>query len=230
MISYFLLLLLGMNWHHQVAALIRRDFLFEWRNLYQIGAILGFMLGVSYIFYFYSGEISARSWSLAYWVSLLFLSFFSGGKIFESDLGECRFYSFQLINPFIHFISKSIFVIIELYIYSIMLWLVFWFLLPFKIQFGIQWLALLFICISTIGLIISFASYISMSATGKQILISILSLPIVFPILGMGFVIGMQLIEPNINFNFIKSIYPLLGIQFFCMALLIFIVPLIWKS
>ena len=58
---------------NQVFGLLKKDFLFEVRHLFQFGAILGFMLGIAYLFYFYSGEQTERAWSLSYWFSFFFL-------------------------------------------------------------------------------------------------------------------------------------------------------------
>ena len=215
---------------NQVFGLLKKDFLFEVRHLFQFGAILGFMLGIAYLFYFYSGEQTERAWSLSYWFSFLFICFFCGNKIFVNELGDSKLYTMQLIHPNIQFGSKCIFVITELALYSLVLWLAFWILLPMKVEFSFHWMILILLCVIAIGMILTFTSFISSNISGKQLLIAILSLPISFSIIGLGFSIGLQLMAPNPEFDFYSSLYPLIGINLFSAALLIFLVPLIWKS
>lgn len=213
-----------------IFSLLKKDYRFELRNLYQLGGIIGFVLGISYVYYFYSADINARSWSLAYWMSFMFISFFSASRIFEMDLGAHRQYAQQLIPAQIHFFVKVIFVFCQLFFYAIFLWFLMHTLMTVQWDFHWYWLLLLALCCLGISMVTCFCSFLSMQTSGSQLLVALISLPICFPLIGMSFSIGMQVIQPNTDFDFYKALFPLLGIDLFCAAMLVILVPLIWKS
>lgn len=192
-----------------------RDFRNEWRSLYQLGGLLSFLIGVCYLIYFFRDKNqNIGGWNLNYWLVYLFLSFFIGSRIFEDDLGRFRLFIHQIIHPLHLFISKIIFVFVLLT--TINLLILFFFRL-FNPEINVDLLHWLFLCLLfNLGMstLICFSSLLNSNIKNSTLLLTIIILPLSFPLLGVVYSTSLSLLEGMSLFDLGSKIRLIIAIDF----------------
>ncbi|MBK8449596.1 MAG: hypothetical protein WAS55_00940 [Saprospiraceae bacterium] len=211
-------------------SLLRKEFLFEWRSLYQIGGLLSFLIGVSYLVYFFSGEINARHWNLMYWIIFLFLSFFGAARAYEDDNNRFKIYTHQLSSPLLLFLTKSFYLFLSLSVFGLLLNFILNGLLPIQNGFNISWIIVLLAVCLGFALLTAFTSFLSSHGQTKQVLMVVISLPLCFPLIGMAFSFTLDILSGQSLAAIYPKLYPIFAIDLLAMALVSLLLPLSWKN
>ncbi|HEX5626357.1 MAG TPA: hypothetical protein VFX48_10090 [Saprospiraceae bacterium] len=210
--------------------LLRKEFIFEWRGLYQLGGLVSFLMGVSYLVYFFSGDIQPKVWNLMYWIIFLFLSFFGGMRTYEEDNGRYKIYTHQLSSPLILFAAKTTYLFIVLLGFGLLLNIILNGLIPVNNAFGWAWPVILAQVAFGFALLTAFTSFISSHANSRQILMVVISLPLCFPLLAMAFSCTLDVLS-GVELSRISSkMLPVLAIDLLALALVTILLPLSWKN
>lgn len=193
---------------------LQKDFKNEWRNFYQVGGLLCFLMGICYLIYFFGDKNQSISeWNLKYWLCYLYLSFFIGSRIFEDDMGRFRYFIHQLLHPLNLLISKIVFVFTLLMLINILL-LIFFSIFNPEIQ--LNWLQWVLMCVMVnIGMsaLICFSSLINSHIKNSTLLLTIIILPISFPLIGMAYSSSISLLEGISLFSLGSKIRIVLAID-----------------
>jgi ABC-type transport system involved in cytochrome c biogenesis permease component len=213
-----------------IRLLLRKELLFEWRSLFQLGGLISFLIGVSYLVYFFAGELSARVWNLMYWIIFLFLTFFAASRSYEEDNTRYRILTYQLSSPVQLFIAKAIYLLGILFMFGVILMLIFNAWIPRAHSFSLSWFFILAIVCLGFSLLTAFTSFIASHGQVKQILMVIISLPLCFPLIGMAFSLSLDVLNGESAGSIITKFYPLLAIDLIALALVTFLLPLSWKN
>jgi len=211
-------------------SLLHKELIFEWRSLFQLGGLIGFLLGVSYLVYFFAGDLSFRVWNLMYWIIFLFLIFFSASRTFEEDNSRYKIYTYQLSSPLQLFLSKVSYLFVIIFLFGFILNLVFHAWIPKANTFSISWFLIMAIVSLGFSVLTAFTSFIASHGQVKQILMVIISLPLCFPLLGMGYSLSLDVLNGEPLNEITSKFYPLIAIDLLAVALVIFILPLSWKN
>ncbi len=214
----------------KIILLLRKDFLREFRSFQQLGAVFAFLTGAAYLVYFFSRKDGPEEWNLLYWIVLLFVSFFSGYRVFEEDLGRYKALSHQLYDPFLLYLVKNIFLFILLNCLALLLFFIFLILMPPGEINYIGWVALLLVFNAAVSIIFSFNSILSSQSSNQSLLFTVLVLPLVFPLFGAGYLTGLSILSGGEIFGEASQIRIIFGITLFAIALVFIILPLIWKN
>jgi ABC-type transport system involved in cytochrome c biogenesis permease component len=210
--------------------LFRKELLFEWRSMFQLGGLFSFLIGVSYLVYFFSGELSSRLWNLMYWIIYLFLAFFTASRCYEEDNGRYKIFSYQLSSALDLFMAKVSYLFIILFLFGFLLNAVFNVLIPHVYSFTLSWFLIVAIVSFGFALLTAFTSFIASHGQVKQIVMVIISLPLCFPLLGMGFSLSLEVLAGNPISDLYSRFYPLVAIDLLALALVTFLLPLTWKN
>lgn len=202
----------------------------EWRSFYQMGGLLSFLSGVSFLIYFFSGEQSLRTWNLMYWIVFLFLSFYAGGRLYEEDNSKYRNYNHQLTNPFYVFIAKVLYLSFLLTALGLILLLVFNALIPVNNGLNGSWVIVLLFASIGFSVLTCYTSFIASHGQGKQILMIVITLPLCFPLLGMSYAFCLSVLEAYEWDVLVQKFYPIIAIDLFAVALVSILLPLSWKN
>ncbi|MDQ3142913.1 MAG: hypothetical protein M3Q56_11780 [Bacteroidota bacterium] len=214
----------------QIKAILIKEYLFEIRKLFILGGLLAFLVGVSYLIYFFIGQPTLPVRNLFFWMVFMFLSFFSASRSFEEDAANYKHYVHQMAHPVIFFLSKVVFLFSSLLILSFILMGIFHVFVPTAESLNWRWLPLMLTSCLGISLINGFSSLVSSEGHSKHILFIVISLPLVFPILGISYSISLKILEHTPNANLFSMFYPLISIDLLALALIFIIVPLMWKN
>ncbi len=207
-----------------------REWMREWRNLYQLAGLLAFLFGVSYLIYFFSAEKTAASWTLLYWMVYLFVSFFTAARTYEVDNEQYRVYQHQLQNPLWLFASKSCFLFLALCLLGLLIKMVFDLFMPLAYNPFMASCAVIAAISFGMALLMAFSSFLASHGANKSFLLIVLSLPLCFPMLGIAFQLMSQLLSGESLSTLSKLFVPLLAIDLMVVGLIVLLLPLSWKS
>lgn len=210
--------------------LLKKEIRNEWRNLYQLGGLLSFLCSVCYLIYFFAGKPDSNQWNLLYWLSYLFLCFFIGSRVYEDDQTKYRQIINQLVHPINLMISKVIFVFFFLMFINMMILSLFAIFIPsIEVDF-VSWLMLCILLNIGMSVLITFTALLNAYARNNTLFLTILILPLSFPLIGMSFSIAKKILEGQRFFAHMNSIQLLGGIDLMILALSLLIVPQIIRS
>jgi len=210
--------------------LLYKEWLSEWRNPYQIGGLISFLSGVSFLVYFFSGRPSLQIWNFMYWLIYLFLSLFAATRVYEDDQSKYRIYNHTLYNPLHLFFAKVAYLTLLLWVLGLFLCLVLNVLAPLQNGWSLWWIPILG-CISLgFGTLSSFTSFLASHAASKQMLMIVITLPLCFPLLGLSYAVSREFLSIAPFEQILWKSLPLIAVDLFVLAFAMFLLPLSWKN
>lgn len=201
----------------------------EFRQKYAVAGILLFLIGSVFVVFKIFQSITPFSWNALYWILFLFVSTNALLKSF-SQVNRKRFmFFYQLYSPIELAISKMIYNTFLLFVIGVLLFV---FLSGISInpieKMPIFFTALFLACLG-VGASLSFVSLIANKGTQNHILISILSMPILIPIillLTKITAVSMGILDDTS----IAQDFLLLGaIDLFSIGLCLILFPYLWR-
>ncbi len=209
-------------------AQVKHDFLVEYRNWPQSLALLLFMWTIAYVIFRVRPEISMQEFNFVFWIILLLISINVAVRgMSHSGPGE-RLMLYTLVSPTIALISRIFFNVIYLLIVSLAFYFAMMMLFYPQISPDIKYLTLVVSGASSIGVVLSFISAISRHVTGQNTAMSILSIPLLIPVVILLHGIGGNLLMGN-QLQGGKYVI-ILGITMMSAALSIILFPYIWRE
>ncbi|MEZ5016681.1 MAG: heme exporter protein CcmB [Flavipsychrobacter sp.] len=167
----------------QIASLIRKDLLIEWRQKHTLYGVLLYVSTTVFVVYMMSGQPQASIWNALFWITQLFIAVNSVAKSFlQESTGRFRYYN-TIVRPDYFFIAKMVYSTVLLLLMSLVSLLLFNIMLGSPIvQTG------LFVLVTALGsislsVVFTFLSAIAARAQQNAALMAILGFPIVTPIL-----------------------------------------------
>jgi heme exporter protein B len=167
-----------------ISALIKKEFLLEFRQKSTIGGVLVYVIGTVFVSALcFKGRLDKPTWNALFWVITLFTSVTISGKSFLKETGGQALFNYLHYSPQQFIIAKII------YNMAFMLCLssVTFFFYGFFIKNEVENLALFFLILllASTGLagILSLMSAIASKANGNFAIMSILSFPVLMPLI-----------------------------------------------
>ncbi len=225
-----MVLLLSMNLS-QINTLIKKEFLLEFRQKASLGGILVYVAATVFISALsFTGKIHTHEWNALFWVILLFASVTISSKSFLKETKGLGFFNYAYYSPRAFILSKIIFnMVLMLVISLITLFFYIWF-----IGGNIQNFSLFFItlALSSTGFagVLSLMSAIAAKANNNFALMSILSFPVLMPMVLLSIRLSKQAIEGlswGVSYDFLL-ILAALNVLVIMLASLLF--PYLWND
>lgn len=218
-----------MNLSH-VFAIIKKDFDIEIRQKYTIYGVFLFAVTSAYLLYKTFNKVSGLEWDILLWIILLYAGLNAIVKSFIQEKRETYLYYYSLFGPLEVIVAKLIYNFIFLLFLSCVLIFVFSILLGNPLKDISLFVKCLVLGVLGISSIFTFVSTISGSSNSNATLMSILSLPLVLPIVLLMeriTAISMRLIQDSTVGN---DLLILGGIDLLVIGMIVAIFPVLWKS
>ncbi|MEM9835135.1 MAG: heme exporter protein CcmB [Bacteroidota bacterium] len=219
-----------MSTFSQIIALLRQEIRVELRNPYNLAGIILYVLAATLIVYVAVTQLSVMIWNPIFWVLLFFAAISSTGRSFGQEQGRRHLYYYTLVSPEALLVSKVIYNSLLLLILGLLLWSL---LVLFRgsnpiIAPGLFTAGL---ALGSLGLsaAFSFVAAIAARAGGNATLMSILSFPLVIPLLMLLVRIGGHstgLLEGGAN----EVISLLVAVDLLLIAVGILLFPFVWRD
>jgi heme exporter protein B len=213
-------------------SLIKKEFLLEFRQKSTIGGVLVYVIGTIFVSALcFKGRLDKPTWNALFWVITLFTSVTISGKSFLKETGGQALFNFLHYSPQQFIISKILYNMV----FMLCLSFVTFFFYAFFIKNEVENMGLFFIVLilASTGLagVLSLMSAISSKASGNFAIMSILSFPVIMPLILVVIRLSKQAVDglewAGVGFDFIV-ILAALNVLTITLSFLLF--PYLWRD
>ncbi len=212
--------------------LIKKEFLLEFRQKSTIGGVLVYVIGTIFVSALcFKGKLDKPTWNALFWVITLFTSVTISGKSFLKETGGQALFNFLHYSPQQFIISRILYNMV----FMLCLSFVTFFFYAFFIKNEVENLSLFFIVLvlASTGLagVLSLMSAISSKASGNFAIMSILSFPVIMPLILVVIRLSKQAVDglewAGVGFDFIVI---LVALNVLTIALSFLLFPYLWRD
>jgi heme exporter protein B len=212
--------------------LLRKEFVLEFRQKSALGGVLVYVAGTIFVSALcFKGKLDKPSWNALFWVITLFTSVTISGRSFLRESGGQALFSYMYYPPRLFILAKCFYNMVFMLVLS----LVTFFFYAFFIRNEVENVGLFFIILILAGTglagVLTLMSAIASKAGGNFALMSILSLPVLMPLIVVIIRLSKQAVDGiewgGVNFNFI---WILLALNAMTLALSYLLFPYLWKE
>jgi heme exporter protein B len=213
-------------------SLIKKELLLEFRQKSTLGAVLVYVIGTVFVSALcFNGHLDKPTWNALFWVITLFTSVTISGKSFMKETGGQALFNFLHYSPQQFIFSK----IITSMVFMLCLSFITFFFYAFFIKIEVQNLGLFLIVLilASTGLagVLSLMSAIASKANGNFAMMSILSFPVLLPLILVVIRLSKQAVDgiewAGLGFNFIVI---LVSLNVLVIALSFLLFPYLWRD
>ena len=176
----------------ELIAQLKVDFLAEYRSWAETAGIVIFMWVLSYILFRIRPDLNLPEFNFILWVIFLLVSLNVAFKGANHHSSYERAYLYTVISPTTAFISRFVFNLIYLLITITAFYLSMIMLYFPQIFFSFKYFLLIVVASFAIGSVISFVGVVARHATGQNTILSILSLPLLIPVVIIVYEMGRR--------------------------------------
>ncbi|HMQ48600.1 MAG TPA: heme exporter protein CcmB [Saprospiraceae bacterium] len=214
----------------EIAFLLRKDFRLEFRNAYAISGILLYVFSTIFIVYISFQNIQPNVWNTLFWIIILFASISAVVKSFVQESSQRQLYYYSLVNPLSILLSKIIYNIVLLFILSLLCWLGFSIVAGNPVKASTQFFLALFLGASSFSTCFTFLSAISAKADNNATLMTILSFPLIIPILLTLLKISANALRLMQDTNVDQDVLILAAVNMLILGISVLLFPFLWRD
>ena len=217
-----------------IKILLYKEFVLELRRKSVISGIALYMLSLIFICYLTfslrHNQINEATWSALFWLTILFSVVNTVAKSFIGEKKGISIYYYTIASPQVIIISKILYNTILCFVLSLAGYILFHLFIDNPIQD--QGLFLLTLILTSIGFsgALTLISGIASRANNSNILMAVLSFPIVISILLMAIRITKNVLDGIDRTASHDELLNLLAINGILITLAILLFPYIWRS
>lgn len=219
-----------MNTWEQVKHLLYKDMILEWRSKYAINGILLYVVSTIFVCYQAFRSIEPTTWNVLFWIILLFASINAISKSFVQEGRGRQLYYYSTVSARAVILSKI------LYNSGLMLVLTALALIVYMVIFGNPladaplYILAVFLGSISFASVFTMVSGISAQAGHNTTLMSVLSFPIIIPLL----IILIELSGNAMNGVARTESYPeivvLVAINIISVSISLLLFPYLWRE
>ena len=220
--------------YKEVRSLVYKEFLLEWRQKYALNGILLYTVSSIFICYLSfnlkNTGLSITTWNALFWIIILFTAVNAIAKSFIQESQNRQLYYYTIVSPEGIIFSKIVYNTMLMLLLSTLAVLFFSLIFSFPINdyllFGLD----LFLGSIGISTALTMISGIASKAGQNGILMSILSFPVVIPIILVVLKISKNAIDGIDRSESSDEIVTLIAINVIVGVLAYILFPYLWRS
>lgn len=217
--------------NQQLLALIKKEFTLEFRQKASLGGVLVYVVATIFISALsFNKIIEPAIWNALFWIIFLFSAITICGKSFMKESGGASLNNYVIYKPITFFASKLIYNFIFLLSISLItLFFYSWFVGYLISNFTLFALVLLLACLG-FSAILTLMSAIASKADNNYTMMSILSFPVLIPVLILVLRLSKQAIDGlawSVSTDFLLI---LISVNAICIVLSILLFPYLWRA
>ncbi|MEX2511870.1 MAG: heme exporter protein CcmB [Cyclobacteriaceae bacterium] len=218
----------------EIAILVRKEAILEWRQKYAINGILLYVVSAVFITYLSmgasQGQLQVPVWNSLYWIIILFSSVNAVAKSFVQEHQGRQLYYYMIASPEAIILSKTIYNTLLTLILALLGYFIFSLVFGNEVLDQPMFLLNLFLGAIGFSASLTMVSAIASKAGNNGTLMAILSFPIMIPILLMAIQVSKNAIDGlDRDLNW-EKIITLLAINAIVGATSYILFPYLWKS
>jgi heme exporter protein B len=216
----------------EIKALIKKDIRLEMRQRYAINSILLYVVSTVFISYMaFQGEIGMKSWNALFWIIMLFAAINALSKSFVQESPARHIYYYSLSSPQAVIISKTIYNSLLMLLISFLTLGIYQLFLGNKVQDIGLFAGALTLGALGFGTILTLVAAIASRSHNNFALMSILSFPLVLPLLlSLMKASNMALEQANNGLAGMKILAALFILNMIVITLSYILFPYLWRN
>lgn len=215
-----------------IASLIRKEFLLEFRQKSTLAAVLVYVVGTIFVSALcFRGQLDKPTWNALFWIITLFTSVTISAKSFMKETGGQALFSYLHYSPQQFIVAKILYNMVFMLALSFITFFFYAFFVKNQVEnLGLFSIVLLLASTGLAG-VLSLMSAIAGKAGGNFAMMSILSFPVVMPLILVVIRISKQAVDgiewAGVSFSFL-SILAALNVLTIALSVLLF--PYLWRE
>lgn len=210
--------------------LFTKELLLEYKQPYSLAGLLLYLAGVLMTVYAGLMAVAPQVWITLYWIIILFIGISAAAKSFMHEPTARWFYYYQVAHPSEVLTSKFLVNVSILILLSLVCWLFYGVVLGSPVQ-QFSWFGLAAILGSiSIGLLLTLMSAIASKAGQSATMMSILSLPVLIPLMLILVDVSMASLQPEKLLFPWKNVFIMLGLDLIVVLLGYILFPYLWRD
>ncbi|MCC6373030.1 MAG: heme exporter protein CcmB [Bacteroidia bacterium] len=215
-----------------LSSLIKKELLLEFRQKSTIGGVVVYVVGTIFVSALcFKGKLDKPTWNALFWVISLFTSVTISGKSFLKETGGQALYNYLYYAPRHFILAKTLYNMLFMLGLSLITFFFYGFFIKNEVEN--MGLFLLVLTLASTGLagVLSLMSAIASKASGNFAIMSILSFPVLMPLILVIIRLSKQAVDgiewAGVGFDLI-AILAALNVLTITLSFLLF--PYLWRD
>lgn len=218
----------------QLSALMRKEFLLEWRQRYALNGMLLYIVGAVFVCYLSfnarRGQLTPIVWNTLFWIILLFTAINAIAKSFVQERAGRQLYYYTLASPEQIILSKILYNIILMLVLALLGFSVYAFVLGNPVNDVPLYIVTLLLGAVGFAASLTLVSGIASKAENPATLMAVLSFPIVLPLLLMLLKISKNALDGLDRSSSWDEVGIVLAVDAIVLTLSWLLFPFLWRS
>ncbi len=218
----------------QMGALVRKEFLLEWRQRYALNGMLLYIVGAVFVCYLSfntrRNQLAPLVWNTLFWIIQLFTAINAIAKSFVQERAGRLLYYYMLVSPQQIILSKILYNTVLMLTLALLGFGVYSLVMGNPVaDMGLYLLCLL---LGAVGFAVSLTliSAIAAKADNPATLMAVLSFPVVLPLLLLLLKVSKNAIDRLDRSVSLDALTTILAIDVIVLALSYLLFPFLWRS
>lgn len=215
-----------------ILSLIKKELLLEFRQKATIGGVLVYIIGTVFVSALcFKGKLDKPTWNALFWIITLFTSVTISGKSFFKETGGQALFNFLHYTPQQFIISKVIYNMLFMLCLSFITFFFYVFFIKNEVENMGLFVIILILASTGLAGVLSLMSAIASKASGNFAIMSILSFPVLLPIILVVIQLSKQAIDgiewAGVSFDFLVI---LTSLNVLTISLSFILFPYLWRD
>lgn len=223
-----------MSLMNETIALVKKEFLLEFRLRYMFNAVLIYLAGAIFICYFAffgrGGDLSPMTWNALFWIIILLASVNAASRSFLLERPSRQYYYYFMASPGAIMLSKLIYNIVLLILMSLIGLILFSFVMGNVVQDMIMFVGIAVIGATCLASTLTFIAAIAAQTQHSMTLMAVLSFPIVIPVLLVLIKVSKSAIDGLDRSLAYQDLIVLLAVNVITITVSYILFPYLWKN
>ena len=218
----------------QLSALMRKEFLLEWRQRYALNGMLLYIVGAVFVCYLSfnarRGQLTPIVWNTLFWIILLFTAINAIAKSFVQERAGRQLYYYTLASPQQIILSKILYNTALMIVLALLGFSVYAFVLGNPVNDVPLYVLTLLLGAIGFAASLTLVSGIASKAENPATLMAVLSFPIILPLLLMLLKISKNALDGLDRIVSWNEIVIVLAVDAIVLTLSWLLFPFLWRS
>lgn len=223
-------ILLQITMFNRISILFRKELLLEFKQPFSVAGLLLYLAGVLLTVYAGLITVDPQIWITLYWIIVLFIGINAAARSFMQEPAGRWFYYYQLSHPGEFLTSKFLYNIVLLLLLNTICWVLYAMVLGDPIRQHLWFVIAIFFGSVSIALLLTLMSAVASKAGQNATMMSILSLPVLIPLMLVLVNMSMAALQPKAMIFPWKEVMMLTGLDLIVVLLGYILFPYLWKD
>ncbi|HLW51177.1 MAG TPA: heme exporter protein CcmB [Sphingobacteriaceae bacterium] len=214
----------------QVKHLLYKDLVLEWRSKYAINGILLYVVSTIFVCYQAFRSIEPTTWNVLFWIILLFASINAISKSFIQESPARQLYYYSLVSAKAVILSKMIYNSLLMTVLAGLALTVYTVIFGNPLADPFLYLIAVLLGAISFAAVFTMVSGISAKAGHNTTLMSVLSFPIIIPLLIILIELSGNAMDGSPRSESYPELMVLLAINIISVAISLLLFPYLWRE